>query len=201
MINALRHVKKGEPDWAPVSSFQSTANVKPYRFADPSFKYLVLWDMPGCSTGDVPTDSYFFEQKLFAFDFLVIVSDGFPGTAECALAREARRFGVPFAFIQSKCDKELRSLAEENGEESVSEKVKKKFFDEQKLNFNAIVNGDINGAVHFLVSSPVLLNLEKNYEYMLDEDEFKNYVLEVVAARRGLHESTGEHRASKRNCI
>uniref|UniRef100_A0A914WCQ2 Acyl-CoA dehydrogenase/oxidase C-terminal domain-containing protein n=1 Tax=Plectus sambesii TaxID=2011161 RepID=A0A914WCQ2_9BILA len=73
MINALRHVKKGEPDWTPVSSFQSTADVKPYRFADRSFKYL------------------------------------------------------------SKCDKELRSLADENGDKLVSEKVKKTFFDEHEL--------------------------------------------------------------------
>uniref|UniRef100_A0A914XCI9 IRG-type G domain-containing protein n=1 Tax=Plectus sambesii TaxID=2011161 RepID=A0A914XCI9_9BILA len=154
LINALRGTRKGDKGWAPTGSFEATQRIQSYRFNGDACKFGVLWDIPGCGSGSVANATYFVEQKLFAFDFLIIISENHFGEAEKALAQEARNFGVPFAYVRSKCDNDLRSIAEEERIDLLTDEHRRTFLENEKSVFKRNFNDDINNAPHFLISSP-----------------------------------------------
>uniref|UniRef100_A0A914W6S5 IRG-type G domain-containing protein n=1 Tax=Plectus sambesii TaxID=2011161 RepID=A0A914W6S5_9BILA len=185
LINALRGIRKGDQGWAPTGSFETTQRIQPYRFNGDACKFGVLWDIPGCGSGSVPNATYFVEQKLFAFDFLIIISENHFGEAEKALAQEARNFGVPFAYVRSKCDNDLRTIAEEERIDSLTDEHRRTFLENEKSVFKRNFNDDTNNAHHFLISSPVILEPEKNAQYLLEENELLRFIYDTVSSRRG----------------
>lgn len=73
LVNALCGMRPADSGAAPVGSSQVTMNLG--RYETPDHPRVVLFDTPGAGTQDVPAFRYYYDQKLYAFDLVVLVHD------------------------------------------------------------------------------------------------------------------------------
>lgn len=115
LINAARQVNGGD-GYACVDELQSFESVVKYRFSD-EHPHIYLWDMPSVNSFAHPKDSYFEDNFLYLFDFLVILFEDRLTDFDLQLARMAKRHGVGFAFVRSKSDLAIQQLVLQKPEE------------------------------------------------------------------------------------
>lgn len=73
LINAIRNKRFDDEDFAPVGPNQVTLDR--VRYEDPIHQDVVLYDTPGAGTQDVRAFGYYYDQRLFAFDIVVLVHE------------------------------------------------------------------------------------------------------------------------------
>lgn len=71
MINGILGYQDSDPRAAPTGETESTSKPKGYRH--PDLRTMIVWDMPGAGTESHPSETYFNDKFLYAFDTLIIV--------------------------------------------------------------------------------------------------------------------------------
>ncbi|OQV14472.1 putative Interferon-inducible GTPase 1 [Hypsibius exemplaris] len=183
-INALMGLKVNSDSAAKVGIGESTTKIRAYR--DPRSPHIVYWDTPGCGTKSFPAAEYFEEQKLFAFDcIIIIITGGSILEADIDIARAAQHHGLPLYFVRLMSDMSLRKVMEEEDcplEEAVSQLRKVVKVQEQHL-----TKAGIDKCRIFNVSARVMLEMSTGQptEYqMMDETAFIQEVFSAAFARR-----------------
>lgn len=72
LLNAIRNLSDDSPDWAPTGCSEVTSQRQ--RYPDPAHK-CVWYDLPGAGTQSVTAFGYYYSQKLFAYDKVVLVHE------------------------------------------------------------------------------------------------------------------------------
>lgn len=72
LLNAIRNLSYGDPGWAPTGG--SAVTRQRHRYADPAHN-CVWYDLPGAGTQRVTAFGYYYSQKLFAYDKIVLVHE------------------------------------------------------------------------------------------------------------------------------
>ncbi|KAL6697178.1 hypothetical protein J3F84DRAFT_346942 [Trichoderma pleuroticola] len=72
LLNAIRNLSNDSPDWAPTGGSEVTR--QQHRYPDPAHK-CVWYDLPGAGTQSVTAFGYYYSQKLFAYDKVVLVHE------------------------------------------------------------------------------------------------------------------------------
>uniref|UniRef100_A0A914WF89 IRG-type G domain-containing protein n=1 Tax=Plectus sambesii TaxID=2011161 RepID=A0A914WF89_9BILA len=147
LINAWRRVEKDEQGWARTGSTETTMQIAPYIFPSSSPVYksmenVILWDIPGANTNSQPSKSYIKDKKLYAFDFVIVLTGQSLTENDMEYAEAVASYGVPFAFVRSKCDQNLMSdFEDEDGE--LKEADKERFRAEGRECAASFTNGGI----------------------------------------------------------
>lgn len=87
---------------APVGEIETTLEPKSYRH--PVLHTLYLWDFPGIGTPRHPSNDYFENYCLGAFDAILIVFHDRLMASDVDIARRARKYNVPVFFVKNKAD-------------------------------------------------------------------------------------------------
>lgn len=72
LVNALRGLRNGQPEAAKTGVVETTLSRSSYT-AHSSIDSLVIHDIPGAGTQSIPAAEYFYTQKLYLFDSVLIV--------------------------------------------------------------------------------------------------------------------------------
>lgn len=112
IINTLCDMRRNDPAAASIS--EPVTAPKPYPF--PAFANTVLWEVPSPASG-VPLETYFANQRLTAFDLVVVVFCDTLKEFDGALARALQRDNVPFVVVRSKTDQALSEGVEDGYKE------------------------------------------------------------------------------------
>jgi predicted GTPase len=72
IVNALRGLRNNDDEAAPTGTVETTTQRTKYS-SHATFNSLFLYDCPGAGTLRVPTEGYYYAQKLYLFDQLLIV--------------------------------------------------------------------------------------------------------------------------------
>ncbi|PNP59122.1 hypothetical protein THARTR1_01370 [Trichoderma harzianum] len=72
LLNAIRNLSNDSPEWAPTGGSEVTR--QQHRYPDPAHK-CVWYDTPGAGTQSVTAFGYYYSQKLFAYDKVVLVHE------------------------------------------------------------------------------------------------------------------------------
>uniref|UniRef100_A0A914W8B5 IRG-type G domain-containing protein n=1 Tax=Plectus sambesii TaxID=2011161 RepID=A0A914W8B5_9BILA len=190
LINAWRRVEKGEKEWAETGSTETTMKIAPYEFPPdkPVFKAMenvILWDIPGASTGTHPSKTYIEDKKLYAFDFVIVLTGQSLTENDMQYANAVASYGVPFAFVRSKCDQNLMSdFEDEEGE--VKEADKEHFKAAGTATFRKYLNNHsaLSSSRLYFVSAMALQGKRNYKKYQLDERELLRDVVYKVMERR-----------------
>ncbi|KAK3933863.1 interferon-inducible GTPase-domain-containing protein [Diplogelasinospora grovesii] len=97
IINALRGLRNNDGEAARTGTVEMTTQRTKYP-SHSSFNSLILHDCPGAGTLRVPADMYYYTQKLYLFDLLLII--------------HGERFGE-FVIIRSRSDEMIRRISED----------------------------------------------------------------------------------------
>jgi hypothetical protein len=95
---------------------ECTSVPAPYHVADSS---LTVWDLPGWGTPANPTETYFMDKKLYAFDGILIIYAGRPSEGVPMIIAGCREFGVSFAIVRNKADADIERWAHTSIQASV----------------------------------------------------------------------------------
>ncbi|KAI7866037.1 interferon-inducible GTPase-domain-containing protein [Spinellus fusiger] len=102
LVNGILGYHDAHPLSAPIGETEAT--VKPTGYRHPDLRTMVLWDMPATSTMNHPTDTYFEDKFLCAFDSIVIVTSERFQQVDILLAKKAKEWKVPVLFVRNKAD-------------------------------------------------------------------------------------------------
>jgi len=212
LVNTLRKVKKGDPDWAPEGESECTLKITPYPLSEKSS--VVFWDIPGAGTANIASDTYFSKNFLYIFDVLLLMISETLREEDIVFARLATEHKVPWAFVRSKCDRELRNNAEEIGIDvdahimmqmfdkinitkqwNANRKADLETFQKVKTDFIADMHktlkedlakfaSSLAGHKFFCISSNTIGKPDIYQEFQLDEVQFDQFIAEEVGKRR-----------------
>eukprot|EP00249_Psilotum_nudum_P023311 c28825_g1_i1 orf=217-1113(+) len=112
-VNGIRLLSDSDPDAAPVGETETTMEIK--KFPHPLLKHVVLWDFPGAGTPGRPSNTYFSDMKLYAFDCILILSSDRFLKVDFDVAKSALAYKTRCAFVRTKADLGVKSIAEREG--------------------------------------------------------------------------------------
>lgn len=183
LINALLQENVAE-----TGEVECTAVAKGYR--SPKAPHLVLWDLPGGETKKHPGESYFMDQKIYAFDAVIIAySERVTALALC-IAESCDRFRVPYCFVRTKADVALEAVARKQ-----PSRLPKKQWHTLLPKLKATIAGDLHEQVMrqnerlncklFMVSAWNMADAEAEEDLIFDEIEFMEWVHRCAQRRAG----------------
>lgn len=190
LINAWRRVESGQEGWAKTGSTETTMRITPYTFPtdNPAYRAMdnvILWDIPGASTGSHPSATYIEDKKLYAFDFVIILTGQSLTENDMKYANAVAAYKIPFAFVRSKCDQNLYSdFEDDNGD--VKETDKELFKAQGTGTFFNYLNQHpaLKSSRLYFISAFVLQGKKKFKKYQLDERELlRDIVYKVMESR------------------
>ena len=111
-INTIRHVEKGDENYAEVGVKETTMERKCYEFPDNPL--IQLWDLPGAGTERFNAEVYAKDMKFDTYDAFVILSQTRFTEIDKMISDEAKKRSKPFFFTRTKMDDVLRSEKREN---------------------------------------------------------------------------------------
>lgn len=128
LINKMRRIRPGVPDWAPTGVRETT--LRPTAYAFPQLEKVRLWDLPGAGTPGFPKDSYIRDMGLRYFDSVLIVTAGRFTSIDEALRAELEACGVPFFMVRTKIDLDVWNNKEDNQieEEATLESIRQELY-------------------------------------------------------------------------
>ncbi|KAH0522683.1 hypothetical protein TsFJ059_006492 [Trichoderma semiorbis] len=107
LINALCNKGGNDDGAARVGSNQVTMGIT--RHEIPSHPEIVLYDIPGAGTQDVPAFQYYHDQMLYAFDTVVLVHDTTLTQADIRLLKMCILYSQKCLAVRTKCDSYIRN--------------------------------------------------------------------------------------------
>ena len=102
LINSIRGLRSSSPGAAPVNQVECTRVISPY--ADPRHPHVVWYDVPGAGTAEIRDWQYFMDQKLYAFDALVVVFSDRILQNDLRVLGNAAELGISTFLVRSKSD-------------------------------------------------------------------------------------------------
>ena len=120
-INEIRCLKKGDKDFAPISSYGNTTT-KPTIYRYPGNPKITLHDLPGFGTTEFPKDEYEEKMELHQYDYVLI----FVGNIEendIEIAKKLKEMDKPICFVRSQIDRDFDNARHDS--EPTDEVIKK----------------------------------------------------------------------------
>jgi GTP-binding protein EngB required for normal cell division len=111
IVNAIRGLRNSDEGAAKTSSIECTSEIE--RYPDPKREYFVWYDIPGAGTLNVPAETYFNEQGLFIFDFIIVPVDSRFTETDVAILATCKQFGIPSFIVRSKADQHINNMMED----------------------------------------------------------------------------------------
>ena len=101
-INTVRHVQKGDDEYAEIGSAVTT--ITPTLYLHPKNHRIVFYDLPGHSSKQFKKEDYISKANISDYDFVFIFFEHDLSEEEIWLSGELRKLHKPFALVQSKID-------------------------------------------------------------------------------------------------
>ena len=107
-----------EDESAPVNRglTEVTSHIRRYIWPNKEYAHLALWDLPGGSTNNNRTATYFQDKALYAFDCLLLLSTARFTELDFDIVQQAGNCGTPIVLVLTKVDQEVKNELEENPE-------------------------------------------------------------------------------------
>lgn len=198
LINGLRGLTSKSLDAAPTGQAETTVAITRYPDARAGtvFERFVWYDIPGAGTANFPAKTYFLDQGLYIFDFLVLVWDTRWTEIDSAILEDARRFGVPLFIVRSKSEQHVENIVkmeqenrdddddddDEEDEEDADRKKQmrkecvRKFIEESNREFNKNVVSVVQAAAEGDTAPPLKL-------YIVSAHTLRKLVLQKAGAK------------------
>ncbi|RYP44876.1 hypothetical protein DL768_008711 [Monosporascus sp. mg162] len=113
LINALRDSVFGDGDYAPTGAAETT--MERHRYPDPIHEGHIWYDTPGAGTPNVTAFGYYYMQKLFAYDMIVLAHESSLTESDVRLLQVCRLLEQPVVVARTKCDMHIRNYMNERG--------------------------------------------------------------------------------------
>ncbi|KAL7795497.1 P-loop containing nucleoside triphosphate hydrolase protein [Trichoderma afarasin] len=110
LLNAIRNLSNDSPDWAPTSGSEETRQRQ--RYPDPAHN-CVWYDLPGAGTQSVTVFGYYYSQKLFAYDKVVLVHETTLTESDIRLLQVCEYFKQPCIVVRTKSDMHIFNYKKE----------------------------------------------------------------------------------------
>ncbi|KAL6812562.1 interferon-inducible GTPase domain-containing protein [Trichoderma sp. SZMC 28015] len=110
LLNAIRNLSDDSPDWAPTGGSEVTRERQ--RYPDPAHK-CVWYDLPGAGTQSVTAFGYYYSQKLFAYDKVVLVHETTLTESDIRLLQVCRHFKQHYIVVRTKSDMHIFNYTKE----------------------------------------------------------------------------------------
>ncbi|KAH7316309.1 hypothetical protein KP509_21G087400 [Ceratopteris richardii] len=110
LINGLIGAHDDDKEAATVGK----SNENPVRYRNRLMEAMVLWEMPAGGERGHPSLTFFHDHKLYAFDWILIVSDRFH-RLDFEVARSASRLNRRCTFVRTKCDLAVQTIIQRSG--------------------------------------------------------------------------------------
>uniref|UniRef100_A0AC34F8F3 IRG-type G domain-containing protein n=1 Tax=Panagrolaimus sp. ES5 TaxID=591445 RepID=A0AC34F8F3_9BILA len=189
-INSIRGLRNDDKLAAPVDTIEKTHKVQMYPFLEIEFKYVRLYDIPGCGTITHKTDGYYIDNGLAAFDVLVILVQDTIGTDEIELAKFSKEHNQPVMFVRSKMDLNFRNAVENDGiYDKMNQENANKLIHKTKSHIHhQLKSQNLSGDDIFCVSSVVMrqMRTNKKVDYHFEEDEFFKALFMKIEVSRNI---------------
>ncbi|KAL6812927.1 P-loop containing nucleoside triphosphate hydrolase protein [Trichoderma sp. SZMC 28013] len=110
LLNAIRNLSNDSPDWAPTGGSEVTR--QQHRYPDPAHN-CVWYDTPGAGTQSVTAFGYYYSQKLFAYDKVVLVHETTLTESDIRLLQVCKVFKQPCIVVRTKSDMHIYNYIKE----------------------------------------------------------------------------------------
>jgi GTP-binding protein EngB required for normal cell division len=184
LVNALRGLHNYDEGAAETDIIECTDKI--VRYHDPINKNFMWYDIPGAGTIDVPALTYFNEQGLFIFDFIIVPVDIRFNETDVAILATCKRFGIPSFIVRSKADQHIENMMKDK---RISKyEARKRFVEITRRNIESNIknaNLDADKKV-YIISKDVLVALIKDGEVsedIIDETELIEDLLRSAGKR------------------
>jgi len=107
LINALRRLEEGSPEFAEVGENETTQERRSYKH--PTLPRVLFWDLPGGATEKHRAATYFEDNALDAFNSLVLVCAGRFTELDVDIAKQAMTKQIPVLFVRTKVDADIQN--------------------------------------------------------------------------------------------
>lgn len=184
LVNAFRNVKDNDVSLAaPVlAGAEATKMISKYHHPAPGMKHIVFWDIPGAGTlMYTSADEYFMKNHLYAFDYLFMVSADRFMDVDFKIAKTAKRWYVPTAFIRNKfdlCVDSEKRLYPNKSIDEIKSNLKSRILDDFRENLKKA--GLANDQAELYLLSATVFNNDKLKLYAMDEQTALNNALELI---------------------
>eukprot|EP00042_Codosiga_hollandica_P044899 m.448987 g.448987 ORF g.448987 m.448987 type:complete len:365 (+) comp56895_c0_seq2:285-1379(+) len=159
LINALRGLRDTDVGAARVDITECT--MKAARYDHPDIPHLKLWDIPGAGTKTHPAATYFDDQRLYAFDIILVVSAERFTEVSQQIAAGAAKYNRRIGFVWSKADRSFDDIRRSH--RGISDAEVRQLL-RQKVNASFVANGLAANHELFLVSAADFSSGEVNYD-------------------------------------
>lgn len=112
LINAITGKRAGDDGWAPVGERECTTDIARY---DVPGTNVTLWDLPGGNTETHPSDTYYSDKNICAFnEVLLLFTSRFYSTCKRVM-EGCRDLGQRISFVRNFADADIRGVQRRNG--------------------------------------------------------------------------------------
>eukprot|EP01055_Gregarina_sp_Pseudo9_P002562 Gregarina_sp_Pseudo_9__2561@NODE_282_length_3298_cov_44_769254_g264_i0_p1_GENE_NODE_282_length_3298_cov_44_769254_g264_i0NODE_282_length_3298_cov_44_769254_g264_i0_p1_ORF_typecomplete_len834_score124_85IIGP/PF05049_13/4_4e36FeoB_N/PF02421_18/1_3e05TPR_21/PF09976_9/0_0016MMR_HSR1/PF01926_23/0_0034PAP_PilO/PF06864_12/0_038RsgA_GTPase/PF03193_16/1_1RsgA_GTPase/PF03193_16/4e02stn_TNFRSF12A/PF12191_8/1_6e04stn_TNFRSF12A/PF12191_8/8_8e03stn_TNFRSF12A/PF12191_8/0_12DUF3767/PF12597_8/0_41Mid2/PF04478_12 len=112
-VNAVRGVRDTSSDAAPVGLVNASGSLGPFSSGPTQF-----YDLPGAGTREHARYDYVNEQKLWAFQAVIVLTSSRTTDIDCAIARDCHKLHIPYLMVRTKCDEFLNNIRNDLADES-----------------------------------------------------------------------------------
>ncbi|KAH7316308.1 hypothetical protein KP509_21G087400 [Ceratopteris richardii] len=189
LINGLIGAHDDDKEAATVGK----SNENPVRYRNRLMEAMVLWEMPAGGERGHPSLTFFHDHKLYAFDWILIVSDRFH-RLDFEVARSASRLNRRCTFVRTKCDLAVQTIIQRSGIAEINAKqvLRKEVEGSFQEGLRLIGLEDRSTSFNlFLVSATAYSESHEreddasdSHTHKFDEDRLLNYLSGLV--RRGV---------------
>ncbi|UKZ82726.1 hypothetical protein TrVFT333_010521 [Trichoderma virens FT-333] len=110
LLNAIRNLGRDDPDWAPTGASEVTA--QQHRYPDPVHN-CIWYDTPGAGTQSVTAFRYYYSQRLFAYDKVILVHETTLTEPDIRLLQVCNHFKQPCIVVRTKSDMHIYNYQRE----------------------------------------------------------------------------------------
>jgi len=99
---------------APIGITETTDRILSYEYPPDCCdqQYIRFWDIPGSGTVNHPSETYFDDKVLYAFDSLLITSVSNFGEEQIKILEEAQKYGTPAVIVITQMDHAVNNKVE-----------------------------------------------------------------------------------------
>jgi GTP-binding protein EngB required for normal cell division len=205
LINALLGLKNQDPGAAPVGIVETTSKVA--RYPHQKYPAIVLYDVPGAGTPNVPACKYFLDKGLYIFDcIIVVINDRFTEGDKWVL-QNCKLMRIPTYIVRSKSDQHIDNMIaseqEDDDEEPDSatraklrEQLKPNYIDKSQTNISEnLQKAGLDDQKLYLVSQATVRSIIRTGKpaktaLLIDEWHLIQDIIEDGGKRRGGSDSS-----------
>ncbi|KAK2122378.1 interferon-inducible GTPase-domain-containing protein, partial [Fusarium oxysporum II5] len=179
VINALRGIQNSQVGAAPTGTTETTQTRSTYH-AHESICTTTLHDLPGGGTRRAPIEDYYNNQKLYLFDFLLVIHSGRLGQLDIETVKNCLRIRQPFLIIRSKSDESINAIINDTGLDQEAAKLNHLRTTFTALRTEFIESGVPEEIVEALITQCILINNQALRECVLGQGRSVINELELV---------------------